>query len=418
MKKLFWLPLAAAALTSGTAAAQRSLVPGEITRGSLSSADPALDNGAYYDEYVFDARRGETVVLLMNSTAFDAYLRLGMARRSGGWRELAYDDDGGDGRNARLQYVIPDDGTYTVRASSLGRGSTGQYMLTLSGGRASGGGGYYDDDRVEPVRPRPRPRPRDDRRDGLVQAGERIDGYLSPTDPTLDGGEPFHLYHYNGRAGERLSLTLRSGDFDAYLVLGTSGGRHGVGNALARDDDGGGGRDSRIEFTLPEDRVYVIRVNPLGSGSGEYILDVESSLGGGYSGRPARDDYEDRFEDDGGFGDLDDRLVGRWGLVDAATRIDGTRWRTVSANARFGFLDVAADGSYSWNRNGRLRTGELEMYVPAGGEVPDSPAYRLTDGREEFYVYFREFRGERYMQVNSATTDRLVARGYRDPSSR
>ncbi|HST61247.1 MAG TPA: hypothetical protein VLK84_21265, partial [Longimicrobium sp.] len=285
MKKLFWLPLAAAALTSGTAAAQRPLVPGEITRGSLSNADPALDNGAYYDEYVFDARRGETVVLLMNSTSFDAYLRLGVARRSGGWRELAYDDDGGDGRNARLQYVIPEDGTYTVRASSLGRASTGQYMLTLSGGRVSSGGGYYDD-HVEPVRPRPRPR--DDRRDGLVQAGDRIDGYLSPTDPKLDGGEPFHLYQYNGRAGERLSLTLRSADFDSYLVLGTSGGRHGVGSVLTRDDDSGGERDSRIEFTLPEDRVYVIRVNSFGSGSGEYVLDVESSLGGGYSGRPGR----------------------------------------------------------------------------------------------------------------------------------
>ena len=415
MKKLLWLPLAAAALTSGTAAAQRSLVPGEVTRGSLSNADPALDNGAYYDEYVFDARRGETIVLLMNSTAFDAYLRLGMARRSGGWRELAYDDDGGDGRNARLQYVIPDDGTYTVRASSLGRASTGAYMLTLSGGRASGGG-YYDD-RVEPVRPRPRPRPRDDRRDGLVRGGERIDGYLSPTDPKLDGGEPFHLYQYNGRAGERLTLTLQSADFDSYLVLGTSGGRHGVGNVLARDDDGGGGHDARIRFTLPEDRVYVIRVNSFGSGSGEYELDVESSLGGGRPGRDGYDD-EDRYEDDGGFGDVDERLVGRWGLVDAATRIDGSRWRIVSANARFGFLDVAADGSFSWNRNGRMRTGRLEPYVPAGGEGMDEPAYRLTDGREEFYVYFRELRGERTMQVNSATTNRLVARGYRDPDTR
>ncbi|HLM69530.1 MAG TPA: hypothetical protein VK358_18455, partial [Longimicrobium sp.] len=106
MNKLLWLPLAAAVLTSGTASAQRSLVPGEITRGTLSNADPALDNGAYYDEYYFDARRGETVVLLMDSNAFDAYLRLGTERRAGGFRELAYDDDGGDGRNSRLQFVI------------------------------------------------------------------------------------------------------------------------------------------------------------------------------------------------------------------------------------------------------------------------------------------------------------------------
>jgi hypothetical protein len=412
MNKLLWLPLAAAVLTSGTASAQRSLVPGEITRGTLSSADPALDNGAYYDEYYFDARRGETIILLMDSNAFDAYLRLGMERRAGGFRELAYDDDGGDGRNSRLQFVIPETGTYVVRASSLGRRSTGPYTITLAGGRVGGGYDRYDEP-IEPVRPRRR-----DGRDDLVRAGERVDAYLSRSDPKLDGGEPFHLYRYQGRRGERISITLRSGDFDAYLVLGTPGGRHGVGTALARDDDGGGGRDSRIEHTLPEDRMYVIRVNPLGGGQGEYMLDVESRLQGGYSDRPRRRDELPPVEDIGpGYGDVDARLVGRWGLVGSRVQVDPGSWTSVAANAGYGYLRVEPDGSYVWERNGRTRRGELETYVPRR-TVPNSPVYRITDGREEFYVFFSEYRGERYMQVNSATTDQLVARGYLDPRSR
>lgn len=417
MKKLLWLPLAAAALTAGTASAQRSLVPGEITRGSLSNADPALDNGAFYDEYLFDARRGEVIVLLMDSNAFDSYLRLGMERRAGGFRELAYDDDGGDGRNSRLQFTVPETGTYVVRASSLSGRSTGPYTLMLNGGRVSGGGyGGYGD--PEPVRPRPRRRNETD----MLRPGERIDGYLSRTDPTLDGGEPFHLYRYQGRRGERVSISLRSSDFDSYLVLGTPGGRHGVGNVLTRDDDGGGGRDSHIEFTLPEDRVYVIRVNPLGAGEGEYVLDVDSDLqGGGYGRpRPRRDDDPPPppVEDAYGYSDVDNRLIGRWGLVSARIQVDGDSWTDVAANAGFGYLDVGPDGQYVWDRNGRVRRGQLEMFVPARAEVPGVPYYRLTDGREEFYVFFREFRGESYMQVNSAASDAMVARGYVDPRSR
>jgi hypothetical protein len=417
MNKLLWLPLAAAALTAGSASAQRSLVPGEITRGTLSNADPALDNGGYYDEYYFDARRGETVVLLMDSNAFDAYLRLGVERRAGGFRELAYDDDGGDGRNSRLQFVIPESGTYVVRASSLSGRSTGPYTITLAGGRVGGGYDRYDEP-IEPVRPRPRRR---DDRDDLVRAGERIGGYLSRTDPRLDGGEPFHLYRYNGRRGERISVTLRSSDFDAYLVLGTPGGRHGVGNALTRDDDGGGGRDSRIEYTLPEDRLYVIRVNPLGAGEGEYVLDVESNLQGGYAGRPGRRDDEPLppVEDvDDGYSDVDNRLIGRWGLVGGRVTVDPRSWTSVAANAGYGYLEVSADGSYVWERNGRTRRGELEMYVPRRNHAPGTPYYRLTDGREEFYVFFSEYRGQPFMQVNSATSDQLVARGYLDPRSR
>jgi hypothetical protein len=306
-----------------------------------------------------------------------------------------------------------------VRASSLSR-STGQYTLTLSGGRTGYDDGGYQPD---PVRPRPRPRPGSGsmgggRRagGGPVQAGERIDGYLSRSDPTLDGGEPFHLYTYTGRRGERISITLRSEDFDSYLVLGTPGGRHGVGSALTRDDDGAGDRDARIDFTLPSSGAFVIRVNPFGSGQGRYTLDVESDQ---YAGRPGRDDYDDGAYDDGA-GDeygFDDRLVGRWGMVLPNVRVDTESWVSVAANAGFGYLDVTEDGAYTWSRNGRTRRGQLEEHTPRRGGDPSARYFRFTDGREEYYLFFTQSRREQYMEVRNVVTDQVVAYGYRDPNS-
>ena len=120
MTKRFLLPLAAVVLAAGSAAAQqpRSIVPGEVTRGSLSTSDPR-DAGKYYDDYVFAGRRGETVIVNMESRSFDTYVYLGTLRR-GTFQEVGRDDDGGNGTNSRLEVQLPEDGTYVIRASALG----------------------------------------------------------------------------------------------------------------------------------------------------------------------------------------------------------------------------------------------------------------------------------------------------------
>jgi hypothetical protein len=419
MKKRFLLPLAAVALTAGSAAAQRPIVPGEITRGALSTSDPRLPNGTYYDDYVFAGRRNETVIVTLESGTFDTYLYLGTMRR-GTFTELQRDDDGGNGTNSRLEVRLPEDGTYVIRASALSS-RTGGYTLTLNGGRAVGDDNWYDAPPADPVYDSP---VYDARNGGPVEAGERIRGRLSSGDATLDNGAPFHLYWYNGRRGERLTLTLRSDDFDSYLVIGTRGGRHGIGTVLARDDDSGGGRDghdSRIDFTLPNDGEVAIRVNPLMVEEGEYLLEVESSLGGRNPDRPQvmprprpRDDADpDEFYDE----EIDSRLLGRWGLTVPGARLNQDDWSSVTANASMGILTIEEDGAYAWRKSGRLLRGQLVPFTPRRDARPGVAYYLINDGRDEFYVFFTESRGRRYMQVNRRNTDVVVAYGYREGGS-
>ena len=415
MNKPYLLALAAVVLTAGSAAAQRPIVPGEVTRGSLSTGDPRDREGRYYDDWAFSGRRGETVIVGMESGSFDTYLYLGTFRRRV-FQEVSRDDDGGNGTNSRVEVRLPEDGTYVIRASSL-RTTTGPYTLTLNGGRATNdvGGGYE---------PQPEPIYRPDngggyerRNGGPIVAGDRVRGRLSTGDPTLDNGAAFHLYTYQGRRGERVTLTLRSTDFDAMLVLGLRGGRHGVGTVLTRDDDGGGGRDSRIDFTLPNDGEYVVRVNPLMSSTGTYTLDVESSLGGypdrprpGYDAPAVNEEDFEAFDD----GVVDRRLVGRWGLTVPGTRVQSDDWSSVTASASMGILNIDDSGAYTWRKNGRVLRGQLLPFTPRRDAQPGTRYYAINDGREEFYIFFARYRGERYLQVNGRRTNAVVAHGYRE----
>ncbi|HEU0302697.1 MAG TPA: PPC domain-containing protein [Longimicrobium sp.] len=417
MKKRFLLPLAAVALTAGSAAAQRPIVPGEITRGALSNSDPRLANGTHYDDYVFAGRRNETVIVTLESASFDTYLYLGTMRR-GTFTELQRDDDGGNGTNSRIQMRLPEDGTYVIRASSLSS-RTGGYTLTLTGGRQASDLDGYEDDPVDPIYDAPG---YEERNGGRIAAGARVRGRLWSSDPTLDNGAPFHLYSYDGRRGEQLTITLRSDDFDAYLVIGTRGGRHGIGSVLARDDDGGGGRDghdARINVTLPGDGEVVIRVNPLMPEHGEYRLEVESSLGGRYSDRPPPSrpgDYDDRDDDDVE-DEIDFRLIGRWGLTAPGVRVNQGDWSSVTANASMGILTIEEDGAYAWRKSGRLLRGQLVPFTPRRDARPGVSYYLINDGRDEFYLFFTEYRGQRYLQVNARGSNTVVAHGYREGGS-
>ena len=106
-----------------------------------------------------------------------------------------------------------------------------------------------------------------------IRPGDTVRGALSPSDPSLDDGSHYDCFDLQARAGERISVTLRSNDFDAYLSILAGGGCTSA-VAAETDDDSAGGADSRVFMTLGPGR-YTIRANSLGQGeTGDYTLVV------------------------------------------------------------------------------------------------------------------------------------------------
>lgn len=113
------------------ALARRPLAAGERTASDLDGDDPTLDaDGSHYEEWTFSGRAGERVRVRMRSRDFDTYLSVG--RDEGGeLRELASNDDGGEGTDSEVELTLPADGDYVVRANSYSAGETGAYTIQL-----------------------------------------------------------------------------------------------------------------------------------------------------------------------------------------------------------------------------------------------------------------------------------------------
>jgi len=94
--------------------------------GTLEVGDTRGHDGTRYDRYEIDAKAGETLTIMLDSTAFDTVLYV-----SGpDGRNLARDDDGGDGTNSLAVVTPVEDGTHVIFVTALSE-STGDYVLTI-----------------------------------------------------------------------------------------------------------------------------------------------------------------------------------------------------------------------------------------------------------------------------------------------
>jgi hypothetical protein len=224
---------------------------GQTVSGALTASDPKLpDDNTHYDLWRFTGRAGQRVEVVMKSSAVDSYVAVGRIR-AGELEVLGSDDDGAGGNDARVRVTLPAAGEYLVRANTLSEGEKGAYTLTLGAAPA-----------LPPV-----PRPQ------AVRSGQTVTGALASTDPKAADESYYDAWAYEGRAGERLRITLRSKDFDAFLDVG-----QGLGEAfesIETDDDGAGGTDAQLEITLPRAGTYIIRANTLTANeTGAYTLTV------------------------------------------------------------------------------------------------------------------------------------------------
>lgn len=107
----------------------------------------------------------------------------------------------------------------------------------------------------------------------VIRPGDSIQGSLSRSDRTLDDGSSYDCFNLQAGPGERLEVTLRSNEFDAYLAV-VRGADCPVGGEAETDDDGAGGTDSRVAITLGAG-PWSVRANSLSEGeTGRYTLSV------------------------------------------------------------------------------------------------------------------------------------------------
>lgn len=107
-----------------------------------------------------------------------------------------------------------------------------------------------------------------------IHDGETLQGQLTANDSRLSDGSYSRMYVYRGRAGDRIRVTLRSRSFDAFLGIGPT--NNPSSSQVMTDDNGAGGTDAQLVYTIPADDSYGIAANTRQAGStGSYTLSVE-----------------------------------------------------------------------------------------------------------------------------------------------
>lgn len=283
----------------------RVIAPNVPVSGTLGSQSLLLDDGTRVGVWYYQGSRGERITVTQTAGGFDSFLLLG---RQGG-RVLATDDDGGGGLNSRIRQTLPADDMYVIIANTIGSDASGGYTLQVESDRgpavAQGAGSNADarrgaalggllgaaaansarggasggNERGAAAATSTAPMtaaqifalPLDESR--IVRMGATVQGALSASDLKLTDNTYLDVYYFNGFQGDKVSITLRSRAFDAYLHFGELGGSA----AIATDDDGGSGTDARVSVTLPRTGTYVIIANALSAGgTGAYTLEVRS----------------------------------------------------------------------------------------------------------------------------------------------
>jgi hypothetical protein len=205
-------------------------------------------------------------------------------------------------------------------------------------------------------------------------AQQNVAGTLASGDATLDTGEFYDTYDITGRAGDTVTVTLQSSDFDAYVFV------RGPGDSAFSNDDGqGGGSDAALTFTLPADGTYQIFATSYASGeTGAYRL-VSSAPAAGASAaaatpRAGGDVLSAGDRVDGTLAPGDDTLQGgefvdTYNLAgEAGSRV----MLSMESDAFDSYLHVSGTGGYEvYNDDapGGSGNSQVEAQFPADGRL-------------------------------------------------
>jgi hypothetical protein len=222
---------------------------GSTIQGEIEAADSLDDQNRGFDAYAVQGVAGQRIQAIMRSGDFDTYLQIG--RGAAEFEVLAFDDDGlGEGFDSRLNFILPEDGEYILRALPLGAGEEGLYSLEL-------------------IDRGPQPQP------GSVLVGATARGVLTENDAIAENNSFYDAYRVTLREDEKLVITMVSNEVDSLVTIGRAQA-DGAFEALGSDDDGLSDTHARLEWTAPADGVYEIHAGTFQQGqTGAYALNVE-----------------------------------------------------------------------------------------------------------------------------------------------
>ncbi|MEG4291953.1 trypsin-like peptidase domain-containing protein [Microcoleus sp. C2C3] len=108
----------------------------------------------------------------------------------------------------------------------------------------------------------------------LALNGPAISGKLTDKSSVLpEDNSFFDLYSFEGKAGQQITIEMKSEEIDPYLILLGPNQR-----GIAQDDDGAGSKNARITVRLPADGTYTLVANSYeASESGAYTLELKAS---------------------------------------------------------------------------------------------------------------------------------------------
>jgi serine protease Do len=247
--------------TASTPSPRQDREPESITlnsrvNGRLSERSDVLPDGSYFNSYVFEGRAGQEIAIELFSREFDPYLIMFSLDDEDFYLN---DDDSAGNLNARLTTTLPRSGTYVILANSYAEGEEGSYELRLSGSQGSNSSGG--------TLATPRNTPPNSSGSYLL----RRQGRLDTNDELAPDNTYYDVHTFQGRAGQQVTITIESPDFDTYLAVGDDDG-----NLIDTNNDAGPNTtNSQLVLTLPRTGSYNIIVNGFGTADlGEYILTV------------------------------------------------------------------------------------------------------------------------------------------------
>ena len=251
-----FLTVEAQAQISATA----TLGVGQTHNGTLRSSDTAIEMGNHVQCFNLNLQPNQETVVTLRSRDFDTTIFAGTGQCGSVNLTMENDDFETGSTDSQLRFV-PTQSNYVVAVSSYGAGETGNFTLSVtSGGQTpqpqnNGGQPTFDV--------------------GSINPGQQYSGTLTSNSLTIDSGEHVQCLNLNAQTNKRTTVTLRSNQFDAHLLIGPGTCSGDLDLTYENDDFEGHSTDSQVVFT-PSQNQYVVVITSYAAGeTGSYTVVVE-----------------------------------------------------------------------------------------------------------------------------------------------